>query len=75
MLSARPNLGLADQEAALEQTALDLGPAGPDNTFGAGRLDAAAALQWATDHVPDTTGPVVSGVSTSPSLAPPVRRQ
>ncbi len=72
MLSARPNLDLADQEAALEQTALDLGPAGPDNTFGAGRLDAAAALQWATDHVPDTTGPVVSGVSTSPSLAPAV---
>ena len=68
LLSARPNLTPADQEAALEQTAMDLGVAGPDNTFGYGRVDAMAALQWAID-LPDLTGPVVSSASVSPSLA------
>lgn len=45
LLSAFPNLSAAEQEAALIQGALDLGPVGPDNDFGHGRLDLFAAYQ------------------------------
>ncbi len=37
MLSAHPGLAAVEQEAALEQTAIDLGTPGPDDTFGHGR--------------------------------------
>ena len=43
LLSAYPNLTAAQQENALELGAHDLGTAGPDNTFGYGRLDVLAA--------------------------------
>jgi subtilisin family serine protease len=43
LLDAYPNLSADRQEAALEDAALDLGPSGPDNTYGYGRLDALAA--------------------------------
>ena len=43
LLSAFPNLTVDQQSAALTSTAVDLGTAGPDNTFGAGRLDVLAA--------------------------------
>ena len=33
-------------EAALESTGFDLGPAGPDTTYGYGRLNALAAYNW-----------------------------
>ena len=46
LLSAYPNLTVSDQEAALINSALDLGPAGPDNDYGHGRLDGLAAYQW-----------------------------
>lgn len=46
LLSAFPNLSAADQEYALGVTAMDLGPAGPDNDFGNGRLDILAAYQF-----------------------------
>jgi subtilisin family serine protease len=46
LLSAFPNLSLAEQEAALINSAVDLGSAGPDNDFGHGRLDLWAAYQW-----------------------------
>lgn len=42
-----PRLTADDVATVLQQTAVDLGPAGPDTTFGAGRLDAAAALRAA----------------------------
>ncbi|HRW05777.1 MAG TPA: S8 family serine peptidase, partial [Caldilineaceae bacterium] len=45
LLSAYPNLTVAEQEAALQNTAVDLGTTGPDNTFGYGRLDILAAYQ------------------------------
>ena len=67
MLSAHPGLAAVEQEAALEQTAIDLGTPGPDDTFGHGRLDALAAYRWATGPLPDLTGPVVSGAGASPS--------
>jgi subtilisin family serine protease len=43
LLSAFPNLTVAQQEAALKNSARDLGAAGPDSTFGWGRLDVLAA--------------------------------
>jgi len=43
LLSAFPNLTVEQQSAALSNTAVDLGPAGPDDTYGAGRLDVLAA--------------------------------
>lgn len=46
LLSAHPNLSVADQQNALLSSALDLGAAGPDNIYGYGRLDILAALNW-----------------------------
>jgi hypothetical protein len=43
--SANPNLMPAQIAEALKTTAVDLGPDGADNTFGAGRIDAYAAVQ------------------------------
>ena len=46
LLSAVPSLTPDQQSAALTTTAVDLGPAGPDNDTGSGRLDTLAAYQW-----------------------------
>jgi subtilisin family serine protease len=46
LLSAFPNLSVADQEYALTDNAIDLGSTGPDNDFGFGRLDVLAAHQF-----------------------------
>jgi subtilisin family serine protease len=43
LLSAFPNLTVAEQRAALIGNTIDLGTAGADNTFGAGRIDVLAA--------------------------------
>ncbi len=48
--AARPDLGVAELEAVLRSSAVDLGPVGRDIVFGDGRIDAAAAL---TAPVPD----------------------
>jgi subtilisin family serine protease len=45
LLSANPNLTVEQQEAALLSGTVDLGPLGPDNTYGQGRLDV-----WASYH-------------------------
>jgi len=45
LLGAYPNLDPDAQEAALETGAVDLGSAGPDNTYGYGRLDILAAYE------------------------------
>jgi subtilisin family serine protease len=42
--SARPDLGVAELEAVLRTSAVDLGDPGRDNRFGSGRLDVLAAL-------------------------------
>ncbi len=46
LLSARRDLSVSNQQAALVQGAVDLGVAGADNTYGNGRLDVKAAYQW-----------------------------
>lgn len=64
LLSALPDLPADRQEAALENGAVDLGSAGPDNHFGFGRLNALAAYQWLVG-TPDfvvTTSPSSSDV-------------
>jgi hypothetical protein len=54
LLSAFPDLPADRQQAALESGAVDLGTAGPDNDFGYGRLDVAAAYH-ALAATPDFT--------------------
>jgi subtilisin family serine protease len=46
LLSADPGMTVAQQEAALIHTAVDLGSAGADNDYGHGRLDVLAAYQF-----------------------------
>ena len=41
--SAFPKKSVTELESALRKTGLDLGPAGPDNTYGNGRIDVSAA--------------------------------
>ncbi|MFC5177132.1 S8 family serine peptidase [Nocardioides taihuensis] len=48
LLSARPGLAVAEQRGVLLGAAADLGPAGPDDTSGAGRVDAVAAWDAVT---------------------------
>lgn len=45
LLSASPQLTVDEQEAALLNGVVDLGSAGPDNTYGHGRLNVLASLQ------------------------------
>ncbi|MCC7355001.1 MAG: S8 family serine peptidase, partial [Anaerolineae bacterium] len=47
LLAADPNLTVPDLETILARTAWDLGPAGFDPGYGAGRVDAYAAVRWA----------------------------
>jgi hypothetical protein len=46
LLGAAPGLDADRQAAALQHGALDLGATGPDNDYGAGRLDVLASRQW-----------------------------
>ncbi len=48
MLSKNPNLSPAVIDSILEMTAVDLGPTGKDNDYGAGRIDALAAVNYVT---------------------------
>ena len=48
LLSANPNFTAAQLETALTASAADLGAAGPDNVFGAGRINALAAYNLLT---------------------------
>lgn len=45
LFAAFPKASAAQVEQALRESASDLGPSGPDNGFGRGRLDVPAALQ------------------------------
>jgi hypothetical protein len=62
LLGAFPGLAPDRQEAALENGALDLAPAGPDNDTGYGRLDVLGAYNWLRT-APDFT------VATAPASA------
>ncbi|MGY4769918.1 S8 family serine peptidase (plasmid) [Kribbella sp. CWNU-51] len=46
LLQASPGLSADGQQAALQAGAVDLGPAGADNDYGAGRLDVLASYNW-----------------------------
>jgi len=62
MLSINADLTPGEVERLLESTAVDLGTAGYDTSFGFGRVNAQQAVQAARDYnpVPDTTPPSVS---------------
>ena len=60
MLSKNPDLLPDEVDSILEMTAVDLGATGKDNDFGAGRIDALAAVNYVT--LP--TGPVLKLTST-----------
>ncbi|MEO0073848.1 MAG: S8 family serine peptidase, partial [candidate division WOR-3 bacterium] len=55
MLSKNPGLTPAVVDSILEITAVELGPSGKDNDFGAGRIDALAAVNYVTG----TGGPMI----------------
>ncbi len=48
LLEVSPGLGPREVKGALERSAVDLGPAGPDADFGAGRIDALKVLKYRT---------------------------
>ena len=55
LLSIKPTLTVTELESAVKTAALDLGPAGPDNSYGFGRLDviqAAESLNVLPPHIP-----------------------
>jgi subtilisin family serine protease len=61
VLARRPDYTSAQVEAALKSTATDLGSAGTDVYYGAGRLNAAAAVQLAAGSgTGDSTPPTVA---------------
>lgn len=61
LLSGYPGASPEEQRLALIQTGADLGPAGADNTYGYGRLNALAALEWlAENHKTPTPSPTPS---------------
>jgi subtilisin family serine protease len=62
--SAHPDESASQVEATILSTALDLGTPGRDDIFGAGRIDAAAAVSLTP---PDVFAPAMTGL-TAPSL-------
>ena len=63
LISAKPSLAPAALDDLLFSTALDLGASGKDQEFGAGRVNAAAAVQQALGSAsppPDTQAPLVA---------------
>jgi subtilisin family serine protease len=64
LLNAFPNLSVAQQETALTWTAVDLGASGPDNTFGAGRIDVLAAYNAVLNGTLPTPTPTAAPTAT-----------
>lgn len=56
LLSAFPDLTVAQQEASLLASVVDLGIVGSDNDYGDGRLDIMEAYRWLVVNVPDSPG-------------------
>ena len=65
LLDADPELSAAEQESILTETAVDLGAPGPDDAFGYGRIDIAAALDRVLgadpSRAPATLAPAAAG--------------
>ena len=53
LLSALPGQSVTALEAALRQTATDLGPAGPDNSYGSGLINTLAAYTYLKGPAPN----------------------
>jgi serine protease AprX len=68
ILSANSNLTVAQIDSIIEVTSVDLGVTGKDNSFGAGRVNALAAVQAAlsvtsTEEAQSAAVPVGTGIS------------
>jgi subtilisin family serine protease len=70
MRSARPDLTPAEIEGLMKSTARDLGIAGPDPVYGAGRIEAGTALAAARAYVRPTPP-----ASPAPPPPPPVMKK
>jgi len=71
LLSAYSNLTASDQQTALLSSTTDLGVAGPDNTYGYGRVDLLAAYNWlGTARPTDTPVPTATPTSVLPFYTP-----
>ena len=68
MLSKNPNLLPAAVDSILEMTAVDLGTTGKDNDYGAGRIDALAAVNYISGGA---GGPILNFVSKTVIDSPP----
>jgi len=69
ILSANPNLSVAQMDSIIEMTSVDYGTSGKDNTFGAGRVDAYQAVLAAlsltgTEETNGAVVPSLMGIST-----------
>ena len=64
LLSAFPNLTVAQQEAALTATAVDLGTTGADNNYGAGRINVLAAYNSIANGNVATATPTTAPTNT-----------
>ena len=78
LLGAHPGLAVTSLESALTSSAVDLGPAGPDDRYGHGRLDvtaadalAAAAPDFTVSATPATLATAAGGsVSSAVTVVP-----
>jgi subtilisin family serine protease len=76
LLSAFPGLSADQQQSALTSSAVDLGPPGPDNLYGAGRINALGAYQRvasggaAPTPAPPTATPTPLPPTATPSATP-----
>ena len=71
LLSAYPNLTADQQQSALISSAVDLGAAGPDDTYGYGRLDLFAAFNWLATAPSATPTPTSTSTFTpTPTFTP-----
>jgi subtilisin family serine protease len=69
LLDAFPDLSSDEQRSALLSGALDLGPAGPDSSYGYGRLDALAAYEWVASSPNFALAVAPESASTAPGVA------
>jgi hypothetical protein len=65
LLSAHPGVTADQLRSALISSAMDLGAAGPDDTYGYGRLDIPAADAWLTAGSGDTTTTTQAATTTT----------
>ena len=62
LLSAFPNASVAQLESALQQSAIDLGELGADNSYGYGLANALAAYNYLLDNAPSGNAPVITSI-------------